>query len=401
MKILKYLIIAMLFFMVTFHAQADDAREEYISGSFASDMAATVKSVQSGVTNFQNNFQQNTTSIAEKLFGLLAIVSISFTGIKLAISSGSLSEPMSAFIRTIIMVGFTYYLMGDGYNLMVVNGIDGLSNLLSNQALPAGSTIMDGFVNLTQSQYSVLSAIWEKNSAQGWLDIAQGFSGVFLLSIVLQVLFILFNLLAFVGFMAAIVTVGIAIAIGPIFIPFLLVERTSFLFDGWLKFMIGASFTKVIISIIVAVGLFCFQAIGTGESSALGKLLVCTGLGGMLCFMLLRAPEMTQSLMSGSTVSFARFAARAGKAIGGGVGSLAGIAKSIPIPTPKPRAAPIPTPAANASPGSQARRPNMSMNTGLAVRGGRQGVTIDQEPQQKPAGEISSNSSPQLPSSKS
>jgi hypothetical protein len=74
--------------------------------------------------------------------------------------------------------------------------------------------------------------------------------------------------------------------------------------------MITASFTKVIISIIISIGLFVFEAIGTGKDNILGMMTVSTALGGMLAFQLLRAPEIAQAIMSGSAVSFAKFGAK-------------------------------------------------------------------------------------------
>lgn len=409
MKILKLLIITLLFFMVTIHAGAAEVQgassppsDIFVSGSYDQNISESLSKLNVGINNFTQHFYLNTSDIGEKLFLYLSLISISWAGIKLAMSSGgSLSEPMNELVKIVFTVGFAFWIMHDGYDLMIVGGIDGLCNKLTELALPAGSTFQDGFINFSSAQFSVLGNIIGKYTERGWYDIITNIGPMLILTIVLQVLFIIFALVALIGFMSALVTVGIALAVGPIFIPFLVLEKTSFLFDGWLKFMITASFTKVIISIIISIGLFAFEAIGTGKDNILGMMIVSTALGGMLAFQLLRAPEIAQAIMSGNAVSFARFAARAGKAVGGGVGSIAGMAKAAPISTPRPRAAPIPTPTPSANSSSQARRPNRSSNTGLAVRGGRQGVTIDQEPQQKPAGEISSNSSPQLPSSKS
>lgn len=88
--------------------------------------------------------------------------------------------------------------------------------------------------------------------------------------------------------------------------------------------MIAASFTKVIIAVIVSIGLYSFKAIGTGQGGIMGMMIVTTALGGMLAFMLLRAPEIAQSIMSGSAVSVAKFAS---KAMGGGMGGISKMMK--------------------------------------------------------------------------
>lgn len=70
--------------------------------------------------------------------------------------------------------------------------------------------------------------------------------------------FILWSLLTFVFVLnAGQVMLYIGLALGPILIPFLLIPNLSFLFNGWLKFMISAALYKVI---AVLVGML---AIGT------------------------------------------------------------------------------------------------------------------------------------------
>lgn len=330
MKILKHLFIAMLFFMVTsIHAEAATEQtatpapekwvpENFSSGSYNQNMGESLKNLNVGINNFTQYFYQNTSEIGGKIFLYLSIISISWAGMKLSMSSGSgsLSEPMNAMVKIIFTIAFTAWLMGDGYNMMIVGGIDGLCNKLTELALPAGSTFQDGFINFSSAQFNVLGNVIDKYGEQGWYDILTNLAPLVIFTVVLQVLFIIFALISLIGFMSAIVTVGIGLAVGPIFIPFLILEKTSFLFDGWVRFMLTASFTKVVISIIISIGLFAFEAIGTGKDNMLGMMIVSTALGGMLAFQLLRAPEIAQSIMSGSAISFARFGS---KSLSGGM----------------------------------------------------------------------------------
>lgn len=73
--------------------------------------------------------------------------------------------------------------------------------------------------------------------------------------------FILMSLVTFVFVInAGQVMMYVGLALGPILIPFLLIPKTSFLFDGWLKFMIAASLYKVV---AVIVGLLAMGTITT------------------------------------------------------------------------------------------------------------------------------------------
>lgn len=325
MKIFKYLIIAVLIFMVTTNANAAFGDAQWANGDISNEITPALKNLTLGVNSFVADFQQKTGDISQKLFLYLSIIAISFTGIKLAMSSGSLSEPMSALVKTIFLIGFTFWLLGDGYNLMIVGGIDGLCSKLAEQALLGSDTnFEDGFINFSTAQFNILGDILNAYGEQGWWETFSNFGSMLIFTVLLIGLFIIFSLLALIVFMSVTVTVGIALAVGPIFIPFLVLEKTSFLFDGWVRFMIAASFTKVIIAIIVSIGLYAFKAIGTGQSGIMGMMVVTTALGGMLAFMLLRAPEIAQSIMSGNAVSMAKFAS---KAMGTGMKGISKIMK--------------------------------------------------------------------------
>lgn len=156
MKIFKCLLMAVLIFMVTFTTSANAAfgDTELFEGDYQSEITPALKSLVVGVNNFVTDFQQKSAEIGVKLFTYLSIIALAFTGIKLAMNSGagtSLSEPMSALIKAIFTIGITFWLMGDGYDLMVVGGIDGLCNTLAEMALPgSGTKFEDGFISLPQ-----------------------------------------------------------------------------------------------------------------------------------------------------------------------------------------------------------------------------------------------------------
>ena len=85
-----------------------------------------------------------------------------------------------------------------------------------------------------------------------------------------------------------------------------MVEKTSFLFDGWVKFTISACLTKVVIFILVAIGMFAFDGLASSGGSVMGSLFLATALGGMLAFHMLNAPQIAQALTAGGAVSFGR-----------------------------------------------------------------------------------------------
>lgn len=113
-----------------------------------------------------------------------------------------------------------------------------------------------------------------KMATFGWFMALQDGLGVLISSIILLIAcgFILWSLLTFVFVLnAGQVMLYIGLALGPILVPFLLVDSLSFLFNGWLRFMISAALYKVI-AVLVAI-----LALGAVDQVSLYSKDVATG----------------------------------------------------------------------------------------------------------------------------
>ena len=115
--------------------------------------------------------------------------------------------------------------------------------------------------------------------------------GVILLMI--SAFFILMSLVTFVFVInAGQVMMYVSLALGPILIPFLLIPKLSFLFDGWLKFMIAASLYKVVAVIVGLLAMGTINAIVTYsvQSSTASESLIFLSL--MILFYSILAQKM-------------------------------------------------------------------------------------------------------------
>lgn len=104
--------------------------------------------------------------------------------------------------------------------------------------------------------------------------IMHDFVGVFISSLILIVAvgFILWSLLTFVFVLnAGQVMLYIGLALGPILIPFLLIPNLSFLFNGWLRFMISAALYKIIAVLVALLALGTINQIATYSASMATK----------------------------------------------------------------------------------------------------------------------------------
>lgn len=121
---------------------------------------------------------------------------------------------------------------------------------------------------------------------------------------------LLFAFLA-VNFLAE-VSFGASMTFGPILVPWILLSRTEFLFDGWLRFTIIACFIKmvsawmlsIVLVIINGVKQVAEQVVGTSgtdliAADEMAAFFVCV-FAALAAFLMWQAPSFAAGLVSGS-----------------------------------------------------------------------------------------------------
>ena len=96
--------------------------------------------------------------------------------------------------------------------------------------------------------------------------------------------------------------------LGPVFIPWMVFDKTEFLFWGWLKAFLGFEFYKVVAAATMSVMshlMISYLTSGAMNAGSPEKLVTVMPALLMLCFVagfiLLKIPTMTASLFSGHT----------------------------------------------------------------------------------------------------
>ncbi|CAG0960191.1 hypothetical protein MTYP_00686 [Methylophilaceae bacterium] len=268
------------------------------------------------------------------LFLALGALAFAWMGIRLILEAGELTSIMGGLIRTILLAGIVYWLVSAGYSIVFVDGIAGSLDQIANTLLPGGS--MSG--TLSES----LSAFYRAGTATMELtnDFAAGESwnplnimgkiysslaqvGALFLS---GLLLLLAGGVFFIVAMASQFMVTIAIILGPVFIPWLLLPAATFVFDGWLRFLISAALWKVLAAIIVGITSGVFQSLASkaeaaakaGSSANYGEVMLASFVAGLTAllaaYLLLQIPSIAAALAGGGTgVYSARIPRRAGK----------------------------------------------------------------------------------------
>ncbi len=236
------------------------------------------------------------------LLGLATIMMVWF-GIQEALASahGGPGFHMGKFLNFVMLLSFAYAFVyyynteipGVGYSLtgFVRQGTSALADSIgtdqANTMLQAIKTTMaqsgPGMISMTEPYLLVVYAITQ---------------------FMLAVLSALISAIIAYGAIAA----TILALVGPIFIPFMVFEKTEFLFWGWLKAYISFSFYKVVAAAAMSVlGQMFFgyyqgvASISSDQSQAAQNFPILLLLIIVNVFILTQIPALTASIFSGHT----------------------------------------------------------------------------------------------------
>lgn len=128
---------------------------------------------------------------------------------------------------------------------------------------------------------------------------------------------VLFMALMLAAYLAVIfvaeVSMGIGIILGPILVPWLIWPRMEFLFDGWLRFMIIATLSKIVAALMVAINATLIMGIKSLSDELVvpnyGSLVDINYMAAwMVClvaalgtFVIWQVPSIAQALVSGGS----------------------------------------------------------------------------------------------------
>lgn len=286
----------------------------------------------------------------ESLFGLLAVIVISWMGIRYLLQSGSMTDLMGSFIQTILMIGLVYWLIqpasyalifGTGAIDDASSGIVGTMNVIAAKIIGGNSSIASSITTtvsmLIGKSFEIAIALKDEFFKDGssWMTlISSFFKNLFVIIYYVVAMFVL--LLAGLVFFAVTVysqvMIVIALILGPVLVPWILLPATSFLFDGWLRFLIIAALTKVVGAIMMAVSAKVLDAVVMNISGADFTTQIISAMMAMLFSLLIlylmsQIPSIASSIIQGGSganlmrgiSSGGRLAGAGGRAIGEGM----------------------------------------------------------------------------------
>ena len=232
----------------------------------------------------------------------LATIMLVWFGIQeaLASSRGGQGFDMARFLNFFILITFAYTFVlyydssipGIGYSLksFISDGTTDLANLIGHDA--------------TASMLQSIDASLQKSGPGMAMFTAPYMIVAYLINqISLAVLAALISVIIAYGEIAAAI-IGL---LGPIFIPFLVIEKLEFLFWGWLKAFLSFSFYKVIAAATMSILGHLFMAYSSNLIDFTNPIKMLQNFPFIILlvvvniFMIIKIPAITASIFSGSS----------------------------------------------------------------------------------------------------
>jgi hypothetical protein len=259
--------------------------------------------IKNGCDSLTTTASPSIDSLGLRMVIALATIMMAWFGVQetLASAQGGQGFNIAKFISFFMLITFAYCFV-KYYD----STIPGIGYSLESFVSGGTSSLVD-YIG-TDSTQEVQTTIRTALSKVGTMS--PSFTEPYTLLCTFTVQLILSILTALIGVIVAYGAIGAAVIglLGPVFIPWMVFEKTEFLFWGWLRAFIGFEFYKVVAAATMSVMSHLLISYLTSGAASIddpkklvtlmpGLLILCIVAG----FVLFKIPTMTATLFSGHT----------------------------------------------------------------------------------------------------
>jgi len=259
--------------------------------------------IKNGCDSLTTTASPSIDSLGLRMVIALATIMMAWFGVQEALASaqGGQGFNIAKFISFFMLITFAYCFV-KYYD----STIPGIGYSLKSFVSGGTSSLVD-YIG-TDSTQEVQTTIRTALSKVGTMS--PSFTEPYTLLCTFTVQLILSILTALIGVIVAYGAIGAAVIglLGPVFIPWMVFEKTEFLFWGWLRAFIGFEFYKVVAAATMSVMSHLLISYLTSGAASIddpkklvtlmpGLLILCIVAG----FVLFKIPTMTATLFSGHT----------------------------------------------------------------------------------------------------
>lgn len=158
-------------------------------------------------------------------------------------------ELLASILPTSLKIGVIAWIINDytWFSSQILLGFDVVSGLLSG-AQSGSSALQSAVASITMTAQNIWNSFGTSGEGPGFWDVVRGLAGSATFYLKLLLLATTLALAAIVGafFILSQTLAGIALALGPIFLPWYIVQGMSWISNGWERYVLSACLMKVV-----------------------------------------------------------------------------------------------------------------------------------------------------------
>jgi len=258
-----------------------------------------IATVQQAISALLLTYEPQFLGLGLNLFRSFAVILMAWHGLKIMFSQETVntSEQLFSFARLLMVISFGYCMIA--FYEAPIPGIGiSFSNLITDQASNFANILDARSLELT---FAHLDELWSRFvQPDTWGIFANLLYWLMLLVIVLA------KAAALCVITFGMIATAVCALLGPIFVPFFIVDRLEFLFWGWLKSFIQFAFIQVVaFAYLMIFERFVFQYLTTVPPGITEDLYLLYGMQsvvvlGTFILGVLLIPSLTNSIFSGT-----------------------------------------------------------------------------------------------------
>ena len=259
--------------------------------------------IKNGCDNLTATVAPSVDALGLRMILSLATIMLVWFGIQEALASaqGGPGFSLGKFLSFFVLITFAY-----SFVKFYDGSIPGIGYSLKGFVSGGTSSLVDyiGSDSTQEVQNTIHTALSKVGTLSPSLTEPYTLFCTYTVQIILSILTALIGVIIAYGAIGATI-IGL---LGPVFIPWMVFDKTEFLFWGWLKAFVGFEFYKVVAAATLSVmSHLLITYLTSGANNATDPRALITLMPGLLIlcivagFILLKIPTMTASLFSGHT----------------------------------------------------------------------------------------------------
>ncbi len=190
---------------------------------------------------------------AYQVFAALGAIVVAWHGIKAALNDESLADTIGELVDLVMLLSFVWLMLGQYQMFFLEWFLGGFDFVVGRFSGLTGASVFAGHSQLIEAGRAVLESFAIPKSVAWWESPGWVISHApaYLVKLVTLGVISLAALIYVVMYALGEVLIGVAIGVGPIFIPWLIFDKLAFLFWSWLRFFIVAALYKIVAVLMV------------------------------------------------------------------------------------------------------------------------------------------------------